>query len=244
MAGTLLMLRHAGWTTHYLNVANGSCGSRHYPRAKLIRIRRAEARTAARRLDARWHESYVRDLEILYETRTLRRLAGTLREIRPSIILTHSPQDYMEDHMNTCRLVVTAAFSLGMPNFRTTPARGAVEGSVTVYHAMPHGLRDGLRRRIRPGSFVNTTAVHESKLAALAEHKSQQDWLDASQGMNSYLKAMDSMSREVGRLSGKFHHAEGWRRHSHLGFSAEDHDPLVEALGPDYVVDRRYELEL
>ena len=36
-----------------------------------------------------------------------------IREVKPGIVLTHSPQDYMEDHTNTCRLVTTAAFALG-----------------------------------------------------------------------------------------------------------------------------------
>lgn len=244
MAGTLLMLRRAGWEIHYLNLANGSCGSRQYHAAELIPKRRTEARAAARVLGAHWHPSFVNDLEILYEVRLLRRLTAVLRAVRPSVVLTHSPQDYMEDHMNTCRLAVTAAFSLGMPNFRTVPPRAAIETEVTIYHALPHGLRDGLRRRILPGSFANTTPVHATKLAALAEHKSQQDWLDASQGMNSYLRTMDTFSRAVGRLSRRFTHAEGWRRHSHLGFSATDADPLQDALGANYFVNRRYETAL
>jgi LmbE family N-acetylglucosaminyl deacetylase len=244
MAGTLLMLKRAGWETHYFNVANGSCGSRQHRAAKLIGLRRAEARAAARVLGAHWHPSFVNDLEILYELKTLHRVAAVLREVKPSIILTQSPEDYMEDHTNTCRLVVTAAFSLGMANFRTIPARPAVAAELTLYHALPHGLRDGLRRRVLPGAFVNTTPVHATKLAALAEHASQQDWLDASQGMNSYLKTMDAMSREVGRLSRRFTHAEGWRRHSHLGFSTTDTDPLATALGKDYRINASYERRL
>jgi hypothetical protein len=31
-------------------------------------------------------------------------------------------------------------------------------------------------------------------------------------------------------MSGRFAHAEGWRRHLHLGFSAHDDDPLADAL--------------
>jgi LmbE family N-acetylglucosaminyl deacetylase len=244
MAGTLLMLRQVGWEIHYLNVANGSCGSRQHRAAKLIALRRQEARAAARVLGAHWHPSLVNDLEILYELKTLRRLAAVLRNVKPTIVLTQSPEDYMEDHTNTCRLAVTAAFSLGMVNFRALPARPVIDAEVTVYHALPHGLRDGLRQHIAPGSFVNTTPVHETKLAALAEHQSQQDWLDASQGMNSYLKTMDQMSREVGQLSRRFTHAEGWRRHSHLGFSASEVNPLAAALGRDYLVNARYEASL
>jgi hypothetical protein len=41
---------------------------------------------------------------------------------------------------------------------------------------------------------------------------------------------MQDMAAEVGRMWGRFRYAEGWRRHNHLGFSAEDADPLAEAL--------------
>lgn len=146
--------------------------------------------------------------------------------------------------MNTCRLAVTAAFSRGMPNFRSTPARPAIDGDVTVYHAMPHGLCDGLRRQIIPGSFVNTTSVHATKRTALAAHVSQKAWLDASQGMDSYLVAMDEMSQAVGKMSRRFQHAEGWRRHLHLGFSAEEIDPLAEVLKKNCRVNKAYERAL
>lgn len=244
MAGTLLMLRRAGWEIHCLNVANGCCGSREYSGAKLASLRKAEARAAARTLGAHWHPGFCNDLEIPYDLKILRRLAAVLREIKPSIVLTHSPLDYMEDHANACRLTVTAAFSLGMPNFRTTPARRAIEGDVALYHALPHGLRDGLRRRLVPGSFVNIAPIYKTKLEALALHKTQQDWLDVSQGLNSYLKSMEEMSIEIGRLSRRFTHAEGWRRHSHLGFASADVDPLQDALGEDYLVNQRYEAGL
>ena len=241
MAGTLLLLRQAGWKTHYLNLSSGNCGSVLLDAAATRRLRRAEARRAAGILGAQWHGPFCDDLEILYDLRTLRRLAAVIREVKPRIVLTHSPQDYMEDHTNTCRLAVTAAFSRGMPNFRTTPTRPTADCDVTLYHAMPHGLRDGLRRRVIPGAFANTMAVHATKRAALAAHASQKAWLDASQGMDSYLRAMDEMSLAVGRMSGRFQHAEGWRRHLHLGFSATEVDPLAVALGPNYRINRVYE---
>src|SRR5207249_663930 len=111
-------------------------------------------------------------------------------------------------------------------------------------HAMPHSLRDPLRRLVVPGAFVNTSSVQTTKRAALAEHQSQQAWLDVSQGLNSYLRKMEEMSLEVGRLSKKFKHAEGWRRHLHYGFSAADVDPLRAALGKDFLVNKDYERSL
>lgn len=231
MAGTLLGLRAAGFELHYMNVASGNCGSTTLGSARVCKTRRAEARAAAAILGAHWHAPLVDDLEVFYDDRTLRRLSAVVREVQPAIVLTHSLEDYMEDHMNTGRLAVTAAFARGMPNYRTVPARNAVRGDVTVYHAMPHGLRDGMRRAVVPERFVNTASTLGRQREALAAHRSQKEWLDASQGMDSYLVAMESMAREVGRMSRRFEFAEGWRRHSHLGFCAEDSDPLAEALG-------------
>ncbi len=244
MAGTLVLLRQAGCETHCLTLASGSCGSAVYSAARLRAIRRRESRAAARVLGAISHTSLVDDLEIYYERDTLARLAALVREINPGILLVPSPQDYMEDHTNTCRLAVSAAFVRGMRNFRTRPARQPVSGEVTVYHAMPHGLRDPLRRRVIPGAFVNTTRVQEQKRAALAQHRSQQDWLDTSQGLNEYLRTMEGFGLELGRMSRRFRYAEGWRRHLHYGFCAPGADPLRDLLGPDYRVNRAYEAGL
>jgi LmbE family N-acetylglucosaminyl deacetylase len=239
MAGTLLMLKKAGWEIHYMTVANGSCGNVRSDAAQTRAIRRKESIRAAGLLGAKYHNSLANDLEIFYELPTLRRLAALIRDVKPSIVLTHSPQDYMEDHTNTCRLAVTAAFARGMPNFRTHPPRPAISREVTVYHALPHGLRDGLRSQIVSEFYVNTTAVHSVKRDALACHRSQKEWLDVSQGLDSYLKAMDAMSRAVGKMSGRFKHAEGWRRHLHLGFCEEQADPLRQVLGKNCSIHAR-----
>lgn len=241
MAGTLLLLRAAGWETHYINVADGCCGSLVHGPAELRKIRRREAQRSAALLGAVFHESLCGDLEVMYAMPLLRALTAVVRVAQPTIVLTHSPQDYMEDHTNTCRLAVTATFSRGIRNFATRPRRPAWMGDTTIYHAMPHGLCDQLREPIVPGAFVDTTSVQKEKLAALACHESQHRWLQASQGMNSYLQSMEDRARDLGRLSKKFNFAEGWRRHSHMGFCAPDADPLADALGRRYLVNRAYE---
>src|SRR6266487_2702236 len=89
MAGTLLLLRQAGWETHYLNLSSGNCGSARLDAASTRRLRRAESRRAARTLGAQWHPPFCDDLEILYHLRTLRRLAAAIRDVKPRIVLTH-----------------------------------------------------------------------------------------------------------------------------------------------------------
>lgn len=231
MAGTLLLLAKAGWDIHYFNLSTGNCGSATIPAARLRVQRSQESRRAAKRLGAIWHAPIADDLEIFYEDRLLRRVAAVVRRVQPTVVLTHAPVDYMEDHVNTCRLAVTGAFARGMPNYRTTPAVKPCPGDVTVYHSMPHGLCDPLGQPVTASMWVNTTSVQDAKREALAEHRSQRAWLDESQGMDSYLAAMDEFGREVGRQSGRFSFAEGWRRHTHLGFCAADADPLRDVLG-------------
>ena len=244
MAGTLLLLGQAGWEVHYLNLSTGNLGSTTMSPTRTAQVRRAEARRAAKVLGATWHPPFCNDLEIFYDAKSLRRLGAVIRDVRPDVILTHSPQDYMEDHTNTSRLAVSSAFVRAMPGYRTTPPRKATEQPVTIYHANPHGLRDQLRRRIRPGAFVDTTAVHARKREALECHASQRGFLDTTQGMSSYIRTMEDLSAEAGRLSGRFRHAEGWRRHLHWGFCDGDRDPLRDVLGRKYLVNDRYEKAL
>ncbi|HHE71609.1 MAG TPA: LmbE family protein, partial [Chloroflexi bacterium] len=215
---------------HYMNIANGCCGTAEHSREEIIAIRREEARSAAASIGAVYHESLVDDIAIFYEPRLLARVAAVIREVAPEILLVQSPQGYMEDHQNAARLAVTGAFTRGMPNFITDPPRAPVSQPVTVYHAQPHGNRDPLRHLVRPDIFVDISSVITLKRAMLAHHQSQKVWLDHTQGMDAYLDAMQDQSREVGAMSGRFTYAEGWRRRLHLGFCDATADPLITAL--------------
>ncbi len=230
MAGTLMHLADAGYEIHYMNIANGCCGSTQHNASDTARIRQQEAINAAESIGAEFHPSLVNDLEIFYNHETLVRLAAVMREVAPEILLVHASSDYMEDHMNACRLAITAAFARGMPNYPTLPPRPPVEQPVTIYHAQPHGNRDPLGHPVVPALYVDVSGVIERKAAMLACHKSQKEWLDTSQGLDSYVETMKELMREVGRMSGRFEYAEGWRRHTHLGLCAAGADPLRAAL--------------
>jgi LmbE family N-acetylglucosaminyl deacetylase len=234
-------LQKRGWEVHYMNLCSGNGGSVQMDGPTTARTRLTEAEAAAKILGATFHPPICDDLELTYSVSLLRKVASVVRAAQASIVLTHSPSDYMEDHQNACRLAATAAFAHGIPNFVCDPQREAYLHDVTVYHAMPHGLCDPLRKRIHAGSYVDTTSVHEQKRAALAAHVSQKHWLDVSQGMDSYLISMDEASHRVGKLSGQFQYAEGWRRHLHLGFSGKEIDPLKDALGDGCLINSDYE---
>lgn len=231
MSGTLFLARAAGCRIHYLTVANGSCGTEELPAREIIAIRRRESKAAADLLGATFHESFCNDIEIFYSDELLRRVTAVVRRARPRIMLVPSLEDYMEDHMIAARLAVTAAFCRGMRNYTSMPAEPLFAGDVTVYHAEPHTLSDGMGRPVTPTLVVDVESVMEEKRRMLACHESQKSWLDSSQGMDSYLCFMEEMAGKVGRMSGTFRLAEGWRRHSHVGFSQDEGDPLRVLLG-------------
>ncbi|MGI8907716.1 MAG: PIG-L deacetylase family protein [Candidatus Sumerlaeaceae bacterium] len=234
-AGTLLLLGQAGYELHYMNIANGNCGTNKMGREEIERVRTQEARNAASKLGATFHPPIANDVEIFFNRELLAKVAAVMREVAPEILLVHSPDDYMEDHMNACRLAVSGAFTRGMPNYPTDPPRQPVPQDVTIYHAQPWSNRGQLNQLIYPHMFVNIESVIETKRVALAEHKSQKDWLDESQGLDSYLDEMVTQGREVGGLSGQFKYAEGWRRHNPQGYCSIDADPLRGAL-KEYVI--------
>ncbi|MDD5697770.1 MAG: PIG-L family deacetylase [Victivallaceae bacterium] len=231
MAGTLIKLKQAGYEIHYLNIANGSLGTNQYDYAAIVPMRRQEAIAACKVIGANYHESLSDDLEVFYCREMLEKLVPTVREVAPEIILTHGPYDYMEDHINSGRLAVSAAFCRGMTNFKCNPPRAAIDGKVTIYHSMPHSLTDQLKRPVIPEILVDITDVIETKKAMLACHRSQQEWLDVSQGNNAYLIDMTESSEYFGRMTAGFKYAEGWIMHSHVGFCDLPDNPLLTALG-------------
>jgi N-acetylglucosamine malate deacetylase 1 len=230
MSGTLFRLKELGWAIHYMTVANGSGGTTEHDAAEIIRIRRKESIEAAAYIGAEYHESLVNDFEVFYEDSLIRKIAAVIRGVGPSILLLPALEDYMEDHMNTARLGVTAAFTKGCPNYSTIPPVGAVNGDIVLYHAMPMGLADMLGRPAKAGLFVDVSGVMDKKKEMLSRHKSQQNWLSQSQGDNHYIETMQGMCRDMGTMAREYAFAEGWNRHNPLGFSRVAIDPLRQLL--------------
>ncbi|MEP7291243.1 MAG: PIG-L family deacetylase, partial [Chloroflexota bacterium] len=109
MAGTLLLLKDAGADIHLWNLCNGCHGSMVYGYDEIKRMRWEEAQAAAREAGATIYPPFADDLALFYDAPSIARVAAVIRRVKPDIILTQPPQDYMEDHMNACRITVTAA---------------------------------------------------------------------------------------------------------------------------------------
>ena len=229
--GTLALLADRGWETHYLNLADGCCGSLSKSREEAAAERWAEAREAAGQLGATPHRPIFHDLEIFFTDGNCRRVAAVIRGIQPNVVFTHAVEDYMEDHMETARLAFHGLFSAGMPNYGTDPGVPPFDKPRALYHCLPHGLRSpSNRQRVRPEFYVDIDSVIDRKREALACHRSQKEWLDKTQGMNAYLDTMTDFAKTLGAECGECGHAEGFTRHLSLGLGPEDYHPLEDAL--------------
>lgn len=230
MAGTLLLLGQAGLEIHLCNLANGCYGSQVYSKDEAARVRTLEAQAAARIAGAVFHPPLFDDTGIYYDAPSLAKVSAIVREVNPDIVLTLSRYDYMEDHEYASRLTSSAVFNRCLPSYVTEPPRPSTKKQVAVYHSMPHSMMDMQRNPVVPEFVVDIGSVMAAKREMLAQHASQKEWLDATQGMDSYLDSMADAARTVGTRFGGCGYAEGWRRHNHMGYCAPDFAPLQTLL--------------
>jgi LmbE family N-acetylglucosaminyl deacetylase len=229
-AGTLVRLhRERGWEVHIASMTAGDCGSTSLPPDEIAAVRRREGAAAAALIGAAYHCLEERDLLIFYGERPLERVTRLLREVRPDIVLTHSPADYMLDHETTSTLVRAAVFGAPVPNFFA--GRGHPPPSPHIprlYYCDPIEGKDALGRAVPPAFCVEVSGVIETKAAMLAAHASQREWLLKHHGMDEYVESMRRWGAERGRGCGVAF-AEGYRQH--LGHSYPQDNLLGALLG-------------
>ena len=225
-AGTLAHLAGRGLKIHIATMTAGDCGSTTLSATKIAKIRRGEARHAAKLIGAHYFCLNERDLNVFYDKKTLAKVTELVRQTNPSIVFTHSPVDYMVDHETTSQLCQTACFGAMAINFRTGNTRSARPlGSVPhLYYAEPFGGRDILGKEVHATLFVDISATLSRKAEMLSCHESQQDFLRAQQGIPHLLDMMRAMADRAGKIS-HLTAAEGFRQHLGQGF------PQKELLG-------------
>lgn len=228
--GTLIRLqKEQGWEVHIASMTPGDCGSADLPPEDISRIRRGEGAAAAALIGATYHCLEERDLLIFFNERTLEKVTRLLRKVRPRIVLTHSPADYILDHEITSTVVRAAAFGAPAPNFlaegKTAPALPHIPH---LYYCDAIEGKDPMGQEVPPGFCIDISAVIDTKTAMLAAHASQREWLLKHHGMDQYLEAMRQWSGHRGRSCGVAF-AEGFRQH--LGHSYPQDNLLGKILG-------------
>ena len=233
-AGTLVLLKRAGWEVHLATMTAGDLGTASLSRAAISRIRKKEAAASARLLGAGYTCLGFDDLTIVYDDATKRRVSALLRVVRPDLVIVPSPVDYMADHEETPRIVREAAFASTVPNWKASLG-GRRPPPCTklpaILYADPIDLVDHFGRRVAASLVVDTTGSIDLKERMLACHDSQRSWLRHQHGEDEYLLWMRRVGADRARDFGRpaVAYAEGFRPHLGHGFPREDH--LTAALG-------------
>ena len=225
--GTLALLHKNGWQIHIATMTPGDCGTVQYSREEISSIRKAEAAKAASLLDGSYHCLECDDIFIMYDRPTLLKAIELVRKVRPTIVITCSPSDYMVDHETASRIAQTACFACGVVNIETAGAE-PFEPVPHLYYMDPVEGKDNFGAEIKAGTIIDITSVMDIKEKMLCCHESQRNWLFTHHGIDDYVISMKALSEKRGREINS-HFAEGFRQH--LGHAYPQDNILKTELG-------------
>lgn len=214
-AGTLSLLKKAGWDIHICSMTSGDKGSAELKSEEISKLRKAEASESAGLLDGSYHCLGFEDLYIFYDRDTINRTTSLIRRLQPEIVFTASPNDYMIDHEMTSRIVRTACFSTGIRNMDVD--EGPLDSIPFLYYSDPFEAKDILGRSVKPSIYIDITDEMGIKEKMLACHKSQRNWLQIHHKMDEYILSMKRFAENRGREINK-KYAEGFRQHLGHGY--------------------------
>ena len=226
-AGTLALLKNKGWEIAIATMTAGDVGSVELSRDEISKVRKREAKNAADLLNASYDCMDCEDIFISYDRPTLLKVVKLIREVKPDIVFTMSPQDYMIDHEMTSQIVRTACFSAGIKLIKT----GDIEGYDCIPHLYywdPMECKDIFGKKVETSIIVDITPVMKLKEDMLKCHESQRGWLKEHHGIDEYIIAMNKFSVLRGEEIATTY-AEGFRQH--LGHAYPQDNILEKELG-------------
>ncbi|HCN82091.1 MAG TPA: LmbE family protein [Sphingobacteriaceae bacterium] len=225
-AGTLALLADKGWKIVIATMTPGQAGSTELGPEEISIIRRAEAANSATLLNGTYHCLESEDVFAMYDRPTLLKAIELIRNVKPTIVFTASPSDYMIDHEVVSKLAMTACLAAGIPNIKIN--------DTTPYNTIPYLYycdamqgKDILGQEIKSDIYVDISSTIDIKEKMLCCHKSQRDWLLKISNVDEYVIMMKDYSMKKG---GEINcdYAEGFRQH--LGFSYPSENILKSEL--------------
>jgi len=193
--GTLARYVQEGHEVVMCNAALGDRGSFEHSSEEIARIRLEEARRAAELAGAEHVTLGFSDADVNASDREqIRAVVDLVREARPDLIITHSPNDYMSDHNEISKLVFGASFHATLPLLETSRPH---HDTVTPIYFMDTVMGVGFE----PVEYVDVTSTIETKAAMLRAHESQLTWLRDHDGID-VVEQMRTTTRFRGQQCG------------------------------------------
>jgi LmbE family N-acetylglucosaminyl deacetylase len=229
-AGTLIRLRtEHDWEIHVATMTPGHLGSVETPPDETARIRRAEAAAAAKLIGGHYWCVEEPDLRVQATTACIERVVHLLTQVRPELVITHSPDDYHPDHEMTSRIVRTASFAAPIPNYLYGRwQHPPLEHIPHLYYCDPIEGKDIFGKPLPAGFAIDISNQIGLKRDMLCCHASQRNWLVKHHGVDNFADSMQEWAAAQGKTFG-VPFAEGFRQH--LGHSYPQNNLLGEFLG-------------
>lgn len=226
-AGTLALLAERGWKIVIATMTPGQAGSTVLGPKEISRIRRHEAANAAALINGTYECLENEDIFIFYDRQTLHKAIELYRKVKPDIVITASPEDYIIDHEITSKIAQTACIAAAIPNIEISGTT-SISNVPHLYYCEPVQGKDILGREVESNIYVDITSTIHIKEKMLCCHESQRDWLFNLSKVDSYVIMMKDFSAKRGeKVDGEY--AEGFRQH--LGFSYPSGNILWQELG-------------
>lgn len=178
-AGTLAAYRARGQEVTMCHIASGNLGATAGHPVQIADRRAAEASAGAAVIGATHISLGFDDGRVDASSELQKRaLVDAIRRARPDVIITHTPDDYMEDHNQASRLAFAASFLATLPLY-DSPYDHLESVPALIYMDSLSGLG------FEPTEFVDISTHLDTKLEMMRAHTSQLDWLDDHDGMNA-----------------------------------------------------------
>jgi len=202
-AGTLAKYAQRGDQVVMCHVTKGEKGHFHIPSEELAKTRKKEARDAAQMIGAEVISMGFLDGEVLADDLETRlRFVDLIRQAKPDVILSHSPNDICHsDHAAVSKLVLDASFHASVPYAKTEHAHHT-KVPVIYYMETMGGLG------FSPSEYVDISDTIITKMKMLSQHKSQLKWLKEHDNL-AVLDFMETTARFRGYQCG-VRYAEGF----------------------------------
>ncbi len=170
-AGTLARFAKEGSEVYMCHVCDGNKGSMEHTSEEIAEIRDKEAKESAKVIGATPLWAGISDGEVVVDIKSREKIIDVIRQADPDLIITHSPNDYHSDHVNTSKLVFEASYLANLKLWETE-----YDASTKLPYLYYMDNLAGIK--FEPQEYVDITDTMDTKIEMMLKMQSQLGWLE------------------------------------------------------------------